>query len=60
MGPGESHIIGLAMAIQPAHTGQVYSPKLFNLPDVVLDQSPDGLIAITWMEETDRYNKESG
>ena len=47
VGPGEPRKISLAKAIQPAHTGRAYSPQLLNLPDVVLDQSTNGLIAIT-------------
>lgn len=60
VGPGESRKIGLVKSIQPAPTGQAYSPQLLDLPDVVLDQSTNGLIAITWMEKAERYDRGSG
>lgn len=58
VGPSEPCKISLTKAVQPAHTGWAYSPQLLNLPDVVLDQSTNGLIAITWNGE-DRRNKEN-
>lgn len=48
VGPGEPHKTGLAKAIHAAllTLDGAYSPQLLNLPDVVLDQSTNGFVAV--------------
>lgn len=49
LGPGEPRALARPRpsSTAPRYAG-AHSPQLLNLPDVVLDQSTNGLIAITW------------